>query len=122
MNLILEDRPAMAFWLKLIIALTLGITLVLGIVLYFLDPLSGLSMFILTIGLAALFYCILPRSYQIYTDRLKIVLGGPFRLTIPFATSLQFFSPVDSLSAVATSGISFTTSAYFVLEVKVNAV
>jgi hypothetical protein len=121
MNLILEDRPAMAFWLKLIIALTLGITLVLGIVLYFLDPLSGLSMFILTIGLAALFYCILPRSYQIYTDRLKIVLGGPFRLTIPFA-NIASVARVDSLSAVASSGIRFTTSAYLCWKSSVNAV
>ncbi len=116
-NLIHEDRPQTDLWLKFILLGVLGLTLVLGFVLLEVDRLGAAIMFGVTAFDALLFNFILPRSYQIYTDRLVIVLGRPFAMTIPL-TGIKTVRRVSGINALGSSGaIRFSTSTKFVVEI-----
>ncbi|MDY6918127.1 MAG: hypothetical protein SVP26_09350 [Chloroflexota bacterium] len=58
-------------------------TLVLGIWLLFVDIAAASVMLAVTVADAVLFNCIMPRRYQVWSDRLRIVLGWPFALNVP---------------------------------------
>jgi hypothetical protein len=111
-----EDRPQLVWWLKLVLGLVLAITLVMGIVLFSFDRLAAVVMFGVTLFDLIIFYCILPRAYQIYPDRFKIVLGRPFAMTIPFKDIEEVFQTFGS-NAYASSGIRFATSNKYVVEI-----
>lgn len=115
-NLIHEDRPQVVVWLKLLLGSVLGLTFIAGLVFLTIDIAASLLMFALTVFDAGLFYIIMPRSYQIYTDRLRIVLGGPFGMNLPFKDirSVQKFTGNMAFNA---TGIRFSTSNKYVLEI-----
>ncbi len=46
-------------------------------------------MFGITLFDALLFKVILPRQYQIFEDRLRILMGGPFAINIFFSSIVQ---------------------------------
>ncbi len=115
-NPIHEDRPQTAVWLKLVLGMVLAITLITGIVLINQDRAGALVMFAVTLFYAVLFYCIMPRSYQVYTDRLKIVLGGPLGMTILFK-DIRSVTRVGGSSAFGSTGIRFATSSKYVLQI-----
>ncbi len=114
--LIYEDIPQYDSWLKWIIGGTLALTLVLGIVLLPIDLAGALAMFGVTVFDALLFNAILPRRYQIYQDRLRIVLGKPFAVSISFATIKEVRSAAGSTTFIYW-GIRFATSAKSVVEI-----
>ena len=115
-NPIHEDRPQPAGWLKLVLGMVLVITLIMGIILISQDKVGALVMFAVTLFDAVLFYCIIPRSYQIYTDRLKIVLGGPFGMTILFK-DIRSVTRVGGSNAFGSTGIRFATSNKYVVKI-----
>ena len=115
-NPIHEDRPQTAVWLKLVLGMVLAITLIIGIVLINQDRAGALVMFALTLFYAVLFYGIMPRSYQIYTDRLKIVLGGPLGMTILFK-DISSVTRVGGSSAFGSTCIRFATSSKYVVQI-----
>jgi hypothetical protein len=80
-----EAKPAGGFGLKLIMAIAIGSTLALGVYLWASGDEAG-AWFLLAEALfiLALFWAIFPRSYQIYQDRIRIVLGALFSVNIPF--------------------------------------
>ena len=80
-----EDTPKYDSWLKLILGGVLALTFILGIVFLYQDTEAALVMFGITLFDALLFKAILPRKYQIFDDRLRILLGGPFAISIPFS-------------------------------------
>ena len=114
--LVYEDSPQYDLWLKWIIGGTLALTLVLGIVFLPFDVVGALAMFGVTVFDALLFNAILPRRYQIYQDRLRIVLGKPFAFNISFDT-IKEARPAGGSTALVYGGIRFATSAKSVVEI-----
>jgi len=72
-NLVYEDTPRYDFWLKSILGGVLALTLILGVILLSEDIGAALAMFGVTLFDALLFKAILPRRYQIFQDRVRIV-------------------------------------------------
>jgi hypothetical protein len=70
----------------------------------------------LTLFDAALFKAILPRKFQIFEDRLTIVLGWSFRIDTPFSNIVDARS-VSGTKAFAYWGLRFATSTRHVVEV-----
>ena len=82
--IVFEDRPVYDRLNKYLIGGIIAIPLIVSIVLLTHDILGAAIMFGVTIFDAILFWCILPKRFLVYEDRIKIVLGGPFSYTIPF--------------------------------------
>ena len=115
--LLYEDTAGMDMWLKLMLGGILVMFLVLGGVLLFQDKGDALGMFGIAVFYTLLFKIIMPQRYQIYSDKVKIVLGGPFAWNIPFSTIKEIRS-ASGVSAFAYSGIRFATSSKNVVEIK----
>ena len=114
--LIYEESSRYDLWLKLILGGILAYTLVLGIVLLFVDLMGAWIAFGATAFDALLFTAILPRRFQIYQDKLKIVLGSPFSHSIPLST-IKEVRPASGLKTFAYWGIRFATSSRSVVEI-----
>jgi len=82
--LVYEDKPRYDFWLKFVLGGTLALTFVFGLVLLLQDVTGALVMFGVTVFDFLLFKASLPSRFQVFQDKLKIVLGGPFALNIPY--------------------------------------
>jgi hypothetical protein len=66
-----------------------------------------------------IFYCVLPRKYQIYEDRLRIVLGAPFAINIPLST-IKEIRHSSGFKAFFYSGVRFATSTGYIVEIVRN--
>ncbi len=115
-NLVYEDIPRYDFWLKLILGGVLTLTFILGILLLFEDIVGAWVMFGVTLFDALLFKAILPQRFQIFQDRLKIVLGGPFALDIPFS-NIREVREASASKAFAYWGLRFATSTQSIVEI-----
>ena len=83
--LIHEEKPAGGPWLRLIITVSVGSLLMSGIYLWSSgDEAGGCSLMGEAVFVLALFRAVLPRSYQVYEDGIRIVLGAWFSVKIPF--------------------------------------
>jgi hypothetical protein len=111
-----EDRPTLAGWLKLMIGAVLGLTLIMGLVFLLIDRWGALALFAVTLLDGLLFYSVIPRAYQVYSDRLTIVLGRPFSKTL-YYRDIRSIRPVDGSQALASTGVRFATSTRYVLEI-----
>lgn len=114
--LLYEDTPIVDLWLKLMLG---GITLmflVIGIVLLFQDAEGAFVMFGIAAFYILLFKLVMPQKYQIYSDRLKIVLGGPFAWNISLST-IKEAKMASGMKAFAYSGVRFATSSRGVAEI-----
>jgi len=99
-----EDRPAYGIFLKLILLGVPGIMLVAGITMLFSAGNSeGWLLILETAFIGIIFWFVFPRSYRIYEDHLRIVMGGPFSVKVGF----------DKVEKVAVSS-RFTLSINFV--------
>lgn len=112
-----EDASRTDMWLKLMLVGIPMIFLVLGLVLLFQDTASAFGMFGVTIFYAVLFRLVMPRKYQVYSDKVRIVLGGPFAWNIPFST-IKEVRPASRASAFAYNGVRFATSYRDVVEIR----
>ncbi|KTB47700.1 PH domain-containing protein [Dehalogenimonas alkenigignens] len=65
---------------------------------------------------AALFYFIVPRKYQIMSDRLRIRLGGPVKVDIPLAT-IREARPGRGAEAWVYWGLRLATSSRGIVEI-----
>ncbi len=88
-QVVYEDVPEYDSWNKYIIGGIIAVPLIVGIVLLAVDTLGATIMFGITVFDALLFWCILPKRFLVYEDRVKIVLGGPFSIAIPFRDIIQ---------------------------------
>ena len=115
-NLVYEDSSKYDLWLKLILGGVLALTFVLGVVFLFEDVGAALLMFGVTVFDALLFRALLPQRFQIFEDRLKIALGGPFALNIPFS-NIRDVRAAPGARALVYLGIRFATSTKTVVEI-----
>jgi hypothetical protein len=115
-ELIYEDVPRYDIWLKLILGVVLALTFVAGVVLLFEDIVGAWVMFGVTIFDALLFKAILPKRFQVFKDRLKIILGGPFNINIPFS-NIQEARPGSPSQSFFYWGIRLATSTQGIVEI-----
>ena len=111
-----EDRPLYDIWLKLILGGVLALTFILGVILIAENIGAALTMFGVTLFDALLFKAVLPQRFQVFEDRLKIVLGLTFAINIPFSNIVDARS-ASSIKAFAYWGIRFATSTRYVAEI-----
>ncbi len=115
--LLYEDTARTDMWLKLMLGSIMVTFLVLGCILLFQATWVAFEMFGIAVFYALLFKIIMPQRYQIYSDKVRIVLGGPFAWNIPFST-IKEVRPASGASAFAYSGVRFTTSSQNVVEIR----
>ncbi len=111
-----EDTPKVDVWFKLLIGGLVILFVILGIMLLFEGLGDALIMFGVAIFYALLFKLVMPQRYQIYSDRMRIVLGGPFAWNIPFHTIKEARSASAS-KAFAYNGVRFATSSKGIVEI-----
>jgi len=114
--LLYEDNPKIDTWMKLMFAGIVLLLLIMGLVLLFEDTEAAFTMFGVAVFDAVLFKLIIPQRYQIYSDRIRIVLGGPFALNIPLST-VKEVKEASGAKAFAYSGVRFATSSKNVVEI-----
>ena len=114
--MIYEDTPKYDLWLKLILGGVLALTLILGIIFIFQDSEVALAMFGVTLFDALLFKAILPQRFQIYQDRVRIVLGRPLAINIPFS-NIQTVRTVSARKVFVYWGNRFATSTHIIVEI-----
>lgn len=116
LNLIYEDKARFDLWLKVILACIPLMMLVLGIILLSEEPEASRAMFGVTVFIVLLFYAVMPRKYQVYTESVRIVLGWPFAFKIPLS-KIKEVKPGSGMHAYLNLGLSFATSAKTVLTI-----
>lgn len=114
--LLYEDNLKIDIWMKLMFAGIVLLFLIMGLVLLFEDTGAAFTMFGVAVFYALLFKLILPTRYQVYSDRIRIVLGGPFALNIPLST-VKEVKAASGAKAFAYSGVRFATSSKNVVEI-----
>jgi hypothetical protein len=84
-QLLYQDEPGSGWSLRLILLIIPVILIIFSFYLWFSGESSG-SLVLLVEGLffGLLFWAILPRKYQLFEDRVSIVLGGPFAFNVEF--------------------------------------
>jgi len=114
--LLYEDTPKYDSWLKLILGGVLALTFILGIIFISQDAKAALAMFGITLFDALLFKAILPRRFQIFEDRLRILMGGPFAINISFS-NIEEAKLASGRKAFAYRGLRLATSTHHVVEI-----
>ena len=114
--LIYEDTPRYDLSLKLILGGVLAIVFFSGLLLISEDTTGALVMFAATLFDALLFKSILPQRFQIFEDRLRIVLGGPFAFNISLS-NIKEARLTSGRKTFVYSGIRFATSSKGVVEI-----
>lgn len=80
-----QDKPDYGLALKLIIFIVPAMLVAVSLQLYFSGEGSGsLALLAEAIFVGFLFWAVFPRSYEVYEDHVRIVLGGPFSVRVSF--------------------------------------
>ena len=83
--LLYQDKPAYGLFLKLIMIALPGALLITSIYLFSSsENTGGLVLLAEAFIVGLIFWSVFPRSYQVYEDHLRIVLGGPFSIKVGF--------------------------------------
>ncbi len=116
-SLLYEDTARTDTWLKLMLGGILVMFLVLGGVLLFQDKEDAFGMFGIAVFYALLFKLVMPQRYQVYSDKVRIVLGWPLAWNIPFTTIKEVRS-ASGAKAFAYNGVRFATSSKNVVAIR----
>ena len=117
--LIHEELAEYTSWFRLLFLIPIGIFI--GALISSLNQESEASLVLLGEGIffILLFYFIMPRRYQIFHDKLKIVLGSPFSIDIPLST-IKEVRHSSGIKALVYYGVRFVTSTRYVVDVVRN--
>lgn len=115
-ELIYRAPPQVAGWFRYVIGGILALTLVPALVLLFIDINAALVFLAVTVLDALLFWAVVPRWFEIYSNGLRVKLGGPFASNTPLE-NIKNARMVDGYSAVAYHGLKFTTTTRGVVEI-----
>jgi len=118
--MVLHEEPAeYSRWIRLLFLIPIGLV-IWAIILAYSQEYEGCFVLIgESIFFLLLFYFIMPRKYQIYEDKLKIVLGKPFSINIPLST-IKEVKHSSGIKAFIYTGVRFVTSTRYVLEIVRN--
>ena len=111
-----EDMPRYDRITKILIGAILGTLLVAGIVLLFYAVAAGIALFGDTLLVALIFYFVLPRRYQVFNTKLRIVLGWPLGWDIPLSTIAEA-RVAPSTARWVYKGVRLATSSGTVVEI-----
>jgi hypothetical protein len=114
-SLIYEDNPHYDVWLKGIMVLPVFFV-IMGVYYLITAQLeAAIGMFAITLLMAAFYWAIFPRKYQILDSKLRIVLGGQFSFNVPF-DNLELAGKPEGVSL----GLNFATTflSQHVVEIK----
>lgn len=114
--LLYETSPRFDSWLKPLISGFIAFTLILGLVFLTFSTELAIVMFVITLLDGVLFGIIIPRKFEIYQDKLRINLGGPFAMNIPLK-DIDTARPGSSSDLWVYWGIRFGTSTSNVVEI-----
>jgi hypothetical protein len=103
-------------WQKLIFIAIPSIFLVIGLVMLLESTADAAALFAIAILEALLFHSIAPRKFQLFEDRLRIVLGKPFAFSISLAT-IKDIRPASSVKSHIYWGVRWATSSHNVVEI-----
>ena len=112
-----EDKPVYDKLNRYLIGGIIAIPLIIAIVVLPQDIQGAAIMFGVTVFDAILIWCILPKRFLVYEDRLKIVLGGPFSITTPFRDIIQVRQATKDMAWVYW-GYRLGTSTKFQVEIE----
>ena len=117
--LVYEEKAEYVSWFRLLFLIPIG--LFIGAVIAASNLESEVSLVLAGEGLffIVLFYFIMPRKYQIFDDRLRIVLGYPFGINI-FLSTIREVKHSPGMKAFVYSGVRFATSTKNVIEIVRN--
>ena len=114
-----EEQAEYSYWPRLLFLIPVG--LIIGAIIFAYN--HDYEGFLFLIGESAffvlLFYFIMPRRYQIYQDKLRIVLGNPLVINIPYST-IKEVKHSSSIKAFLFGGIRFATSTRYIVEIVRN--
>jgi len=114
-SVIYEDNPHYDVWLKGIMVLPVFFV-IMGVYYLITAQLeAAIGMFAITLLMAAFYWAIFPRKYQILDSKLRIVLGGQFSFNVPF-DNLELAGKPEGVSL----GLNFATTflSQHVVEIK----
>lgn len=114
--LLYEDKPKYDVWIIVLLGGVVALTFILGIVQISVDTKEAFSVFGVVFFEIILFRIILPRRFQILSDKLRIVLGGPFAINIPLSDIKEVKSRTG-IKAFIYFGIRFATSSNHTIEI-----
>ena len=114
--LVYEDSPRYDQQLKWLVAAILSLTFIPGIIFLYTDIIGAWVLLAATALDALLFYIIIPRQYQVFSDKVKIVLGGPFSINLSFS-SIKKVHSASNISAYIYWGLRMAPSAKGVIEI-----
>jgi len=118
-KLIYKDVPRYDSWLKPMVSGFIMLFLLLGLIFLYFNTELAITMFAIAVFIALLFSVIIPRHFQIFEDRLRIQLGGPFAFNIPLK-SIEEARHGSSSDIFFYWGIRFGTSTANVIEIVRN--
>jgi len=111
-----EDTPQFDTWFRLIIAGVLAMPLIIGAGIASEDVNAALGMLGMVFLEAVLFRLLLPRRFQVFDDRLRIVMGGPWAINIPFS-KITVARAASGSKALFYGGLRLATSTRHVVEI-----
>ena len=113
-------RPRYDRWFRTIIVGVPTVTFTLGIAYLAIgDWDAGAALLGVGILVSAIYWSVLPRAYVVQADRLRVVLGWPWGLSLPFRT-IDEIRPARWIDALAYWGLRFTPSVRTPVQVKRN--
>ena len=116
-TLIYKDKAVYDTWLKVVLVSVLAIPTILAISRISRNIEEGLAGFGVLLFVIILFRIILPRRFQVYDDKLRIILGGgPFAFNIPLRDIIEI-KPRKGTKAFFYTGLRFATSANHTVEI-----
>ena len=111
-----EDRARYDYWLRLILFGIPLILLVVGLILIPEDREGAIAMISGSLLILFLFYLVLPKNYQVFEDKLRIVLGWPLHIDLSLA-NISDSQITTGRKVFAYWGIRFATSSKSVVEI-----
>ena len=114
--LVHEEPSEYGPWLWLVLIIPVGMLIGAAVAAYYGEFEAASVLFGESLFVGLLFYFIMPRRLQIYEEELRIVLGSPFRISIPFST-IKEVKHSAGVKAYFFSGIRFATSSQYVVEI-----
>jgi hypothetical protein len=114
-NLMLsQHEPAHSSGLKLLLMLIPALLLGAGIYLWSTGETEGAQVLAIeSLIFALVLWLVIPRAYQVFDDSLRIVLGGPLALKIPFAQIERI--EITGRNALAINLVSVVRRSYVII-------
>ena len=103
-------------WQKLVFIAIPSVFFVIGLVMLLENTTDAAALFAIAILEALLFHSIAPRKFQLFEDRLRVVLGKPFAFSISLAT-IKNVQPASGVKSHIYWGVRWATSSHNVVEI-----